>query len=120
MSDIKWPTKFRIKSRSWTISYVPKQHGCLRESDADPEDYCLGVCIAHKRKIYICNDQSDCSKRDTLVHELMHAVYSTMPSIHDDDPERFEENFVLAATEAFFEIIGNSETSWFLGEEWEE
>lgn len=111
MSD--WPTEFTIRSRMWTIEYVHKDSPYLIEPGDDPEDYCIGICRADQRKIWICLDQSPGSMRDTLVHELLHGVYSTMPGVDHDDEEA-EENWVLAMTEAFFEIVQNSTAPWWL------
>lgn len=113
-----WPKRMRIKSRVWHIFYVPKDHGVLRNSD-DPDDWNMGCCIEVKRHIYICRDQCPETMRDTLVHELMHAVYATSPRPHGGDEEEYEENLVRLMTEAFFEVVNNSNETWWLGEDWE-
>ena len=46
---------------------------------------------------------------------LVHACYATAPMAGgSDDPEDEEENVVLFATEAAFEIIRNAKTAWWL------
>ena len=116
MSD-KWPDSFTIKSRTWHILYVPKESAALRTEGAEPDDYCLGICRADQRTIWICTDQSHESMQDTIVHELMHACFSTASMAGNaDDPEDEEENIVLFATEAMFEIVNNSEHRWWLDE----
>ena len=111
---IDWPTEYMIKSRPWTIEYVPKEHAALKDGDG-PEDYCLGICRADQRKIWICTDQDDASMRDTVFHELVHACYATAPMVGTvDDSEDAEENIVLFTTEAFFEIVGNATSVWWL------
>ena len=107
----KWPTQYRIKSRLWTIEYVPKTDEALH--DSSPEDYCLGICQADQRRIWICTDQTESSMQDTLYHELVHACYSTSSRPATDDEEETEENVVLFATEAFFEIVRNAESDWW-------
>lgn len=109
----QWPTKIRIKSRWWRIEY----HDSIR--DEEDEGELLGYCRADKRLIVISRDQSPGSMRDTLVHEIFHAVYSTMPRTTSEDAEEVEEAWVLGATEGFFEVVNNSDTAWFLGDDWE-
>lgn len=105
-----WPTEIIIKSRVWTIHYVPKDHPELVEGE---DDYLLGCCQYPARTIHICTDQSLESMQDTLVHEMIHAWYSSIGGVDHDD-EKAEENFVLNATEAFFEIVRNSTSTWWL------
>lgn len=108
-----WPTEYVIKSRLWKIEYVNKDHPALADGDG-PEDYCLGICRADKRHIWVCLDQSECSMKDTLYHELVHACYSTASMAGaTEEAEDEEENVVLFATEAFFEIIRNAQTDWW-------
>ena len=111
---IEWPTEYVIKSRLWTIEYVHKTNKALTDGEG-PEEYCLGICRADQRKIWICTDQDDASMQDTLYHELVHACYSTasMAGVVDD-PEDVEENVVLFATEAFFEIVRNATSDWWV------
>lgn len=111
MISDEFPTEFRIKARTWQIRYLPKEHASLRDGDG-PEDWLLGSCEAHTKTITICQDQSAESMRDTLVHELIHAHYSTLGGVDHEDEES-EESFVLHATEAFFEIVGNSKSPWW-------
>lgn len=94
------PKTFTIAGRKWTINYVPEDHPAL-EGDA------IGCCEASTSSIWVSTDQEHQSLVDTLVHELMHAYYSSLPFVPHDD-EEFEENIVLLATQAFFEIVRNS------------
>jgi hypothetical protein len=50
---------------------------------------------------------------DTLYHELAHACFATSPRPVGEDEEESEENMILFATEAFFEIIRNSTSDWW-------
>lgn len=109
-----WPKEYVIKSRVWSIEYVPKDDPALTDGDG-PEEYCLGICRADQRKIWICTDQDADSMQDTLYHELVHACYSTASMAGTpEEPEDVEENVVLFATEAFFEIIRNATSTWWL------
>lgn len=117
MSSENWPVKYTIKKRKWAILYVPKTDKALIEDPEVPADYCLGICRSDLRKIWICTDQSDSSMRDTLWHELVHACFATSSmSGAADDPEDEEENVVLFATEAAFEIINGAEWPWYVGD----
>ena len=108
-----WPSRFRIRSRWWAIEYVDRLKDDGVEDPDDPSNDLLGCCRADLRKISISKDQSEESMKDTLVHEIMHAIYSTMPGMAHGD-EDAEENWVLAATEAFFEVVRNSDKPWWL------
>ena len=117
MSD--WPDTYVIKSRTWTILYVPKTDPALfdagQNAKDNPEDYNLGICRADQRTIWVCTDQSHDSMIDTLWHELVHACYSTASMAGAcEDSEDEEENVVLFATEAAFEIINNATSVWWL------
>lgn len=111
--SIDWPTEYIIKSRVWSIEYVDKDNAALSDGDG-VEDYCLGICRADQRKIWVCTDQDDESMQDTLYHELVHACYSTASMAgNTEEAEDSEENIVLFATEAFFEIVRNATSDWW-------
>ena len=108
--SIVWPTSYRIKSRDWRIRYLPKDAPELE----DDGDYLLGSCDTTTHEILICSDQVPSSMADTLWHELTHACFATAPMAGAcEDPEDEEENVVLFATEAAFEIIRNAESEWW-------
>ena len=107
-----WPTKYTIKSRLWTIKYVDRLKDTASDDPENPDNDLLGCSRADLKEITISRDQSIESMKDTVVHELMHAIYSTMPGVDHDDEEG-EENWVLGATEAFFEIVRNSGVDWW-------
>lgn len=113
MAGEHWPTQFRIRSRFWTIEYVDRLPDEDADDPSDPANDLLGCCRADLRRIYISLDQSAECMKDTLVHELMHAVYATMPGV-DEESEEAEENWVRSATEAFFEVVRNSDKPWWL------
>jgi hypothetical protein len=48
--------------------------------------------------------------RDTLVHEMFHAIFRY--GVHEDLPDELEERFVRVATMGFFEITRNSPDFW--------
>lgn len=104
MSRRKLPTSYVIKSRKWRIRYLPKDHPDMNEAEGEN---LLGWCDPTLHQIAVCTEQDDESLRDTLVHELMHAYYSTLPGVDHDD-EAAEETWVLAATEAFYEVVRNA------------
>ncbi len=106
-----WPKRVKLCSRFWNIEYVPKTHPELNIENDDEEDYYLGSCNKATHTIHIEDSQSPESMKDTLVHEMFHAVYATQPGMahHDEDAE---ENTVLFATEAFFEIVRNLKPFW--------
>lgn len=107
--DVKWPTSYTILSREWAIKYVDE----LKDDDPeDPGGDLLGCSDATLCEISISKQQSEASMKDTLTHEIIHAVYSYLPGV-DHDSEEAEENFVLAATIMFFEITRNAKTSWW-------
>ncbi len=113
----KWPTEYVIKSRRWTIEYLPKEHPDLVDEDSPlPSAWLMGFCEPRTSRIAVCSDMSLEAIRDTLAHELCHAYYSTMPGVdHDSETaESDEENWVLSATECFFEIVRNSESLWWV------
>lgn len=109
MSGKKWPTKFVMKSREWTIRYLDRDHPDMDEIEGEG---LLGWCDSTTHEVAICKKQSIESRRDTLIHEMCHAYYSTMPGVDHDD-EKAEENWVLAMTELFFEITRNAPWDWY-------
>lgn len=107
-----WPQRVKLCSRFWDIEYVDRSHPELKNED-DPEDYFLGSCNAATRTIHIERNQSLESMRDTLVHEMYHAVYATSPGMDHNDEDK-EEDVVLFGTEAFFEIVRNLKPFWVI------
>ena len=69
-----WPRRIKIKARWWDIVYLENDDPAM----GDPEPL-LGWCDETVRTIAINKLQSASTMRDTLVHELMHAYYATMP-----------------------------------------
>ena len=111
MKRSTWPTEYLIKSRTWTIEYVPQAHPMLNDDD---DEELLGCCIAEQSKVFILEDQGLNSMIDTLFHELVHACHATAPmSGKVEDPEDREERIVLFATEAALEIILNAPHRWW-------
>ena len=107
--DVKWPTSYIILSRRWSIKYVDE----LKDEDQeDPDGDLLGCSDATLCEISISKQQSESSMKDTLVHEIMHAVYSSLPGV-DHDSEEAEENAILAATMMFFEVVRNADNPWW-------
>lgn len=72
------PSVIRILYRSWTIE-------CIDDEAADE----LGVdgdCKKHRAAIRIRDSLEDVVKVDTVLHEVIHAIYSEY-NIKDDDGE---------------------------------
>ena len=112
-----WPQYYKIAKRRWEIVYVPKTDPALILDPNDLEDYALGICRADLRTIWICTDQSASSLRDTLWHELVHACFSVASMAGAaTNSEDEEENVVLFATSAAFEIINGAEWPWYVGD----
>ena len=109
----KWPKKITLQSREWKIRYLKPENKAFFNSNGEHEAL-LGFCDESKGLIVIDSTQNDETKKDTLVHELFHAVYARLPGVDHDD-EDAEENFVLAATLCFFEIVRNT-GRWYLPE----
>jgi hypothetical protein len=107
-----WPTTYRIQSRDWTIKYVDRLKDDEADDPDDADNDLLGCCDSTQFEITISKGQSPESMKDTLAHEIMHAVYSTMTGVDHEDILA-EENFVLAATTMFFEIVRNADSPWW-------
>lgn len=92
--------QIRFDGRRWTIHCVPGKHPKLVDSETG--DPLLGICFGWDFEVYISNDQTEQSKRDTFFHELAHGVYHTAPMPEDEEQE---ENTVRFATKALWVIV---------------
>lgn len=96
-----FPDSVLIRHTRWSIDYVDKGHPALN----DPEDdWLLGVCMVHERRIYICTDQSTDSMRDTLIHEVAHAFHVHRPVQQGMGLIEQEEDIVCFATALILEL----------------
>ena len=109
---MKWPKQVLLNSRLWEIRYVKEGHALWKDTHTGESEALLGYCEESKGIIVINADQGDETKRDTIIHEMLHAIYARLPGVDHDDVDA-EENFVLAATLAFFEIVRNT-GRWYL------
>jgi hypothetical protein len=76
---------------------LPKQVRILGKTyNVEPDknliaiDEAAGKCSAHLQRIWICTEQAEDGKRDALLHEVMHGLWSEM-GLSDDVPGTHEE-----------------------------
>lgn len=56
----------------WEVHFVPSGHLAFAETPNR-----MGVTYEKRREIYVANDMNELAVRDTLIHELSHAVIVT-------------------------------------------
>jgi hypothetical protein len=96
-----FPKRVKLLSRIWDIEYT---------DTVSPSEDLSGLCSSYSHTICIDAKQGTERMRDTLVHEMIHAVFRY--GVHEDLPDELEERFVRIATLAFFEIIRNCADFW--------
>ena len=70
--------KLQIVGKPWTVEQFDSE---ILRSFA-----CIGVTMSNKR-ILICDDLSEAERRETVIHELMHAVWLEMSIGYSDKTE---------------------------------
>lgn len=70
-------------------------------------DDALGKCKPEHCAIWIAKDQNEQQVRDTLLHEILHAVYSEM-GIEEDVKEEQEETIVRRMGTGLLYVIRNN------------
>lgn len=65
------PKKIKLASQTWKIVWVPEPW----EDDAG--DVVLGECCTIRMEIRVCTSRPLAAQKETLLHELIHAIFST-------------------------------------------
>ena len=99
----RWPSRVRLDGLWWRIEYVPEGHEKLRSEDGNDDNHLMGTCVEWERTIWICATLDDETKKDTLFHECVHALYRTYAGLPNAEPitgdsEHAEEAVVKFAT----------------------
>ena len=100
-----FPSKVRILGLTFDVHYV--SHIGSKEDDF------AGECDCSASVIRIHRDQSRDAMRDTLVHEIAHAVYRYLMSDLDDQDAVEEERIVLFAAQVVHQCLDALGTDFF-------
>jgi len=65
------PERIKIISKRFTINYVP-------EGTEDLSEEKMGLCDTLNQTIWIQNDLKEDTQRETLLHEILHAISDEM------------------------------------------
>ena len=68
---IKRPERVKVISKRFTIHYVPEGTGELSEEK-------MGLCDTFHQNIWVQDDLKEDTQRETLVHEVLHAISDEM------------------------------------------
>jgi|694.fasta_scaffold34507_14 hypothetical protein len=106
------PKKVKIGQVDYTVHLFPQEHG---------DNY--GVCLNHHQRIYLSQNQTWQQAGNTLLHEIMHAIYhqSGLSSIEKLDEEPIVNimatwvHLVMLENPEAAEFILNAEKHWDLG-----
>jgi hypothetical protein len=69
---MKW-FDVHVGGQKWRVELVKKSHPNL---ESGPEERVYGATREDKCRIYIAKEQDEQTREDTLLHELLHAVFS--------------------------------------------
>ncbi len=69
---MKWLT-VHVGGQKWRVDLI---RGDSHHFEADEDEQVYGITHADKCKIYIAREQHEQIREDTLLHELLHAVFS--------------------------------------------
>jgi hypothetical protein len=96
ITEIKPPSTLRVGPFIYTIDVVegPLKLEDEDESDSDKPSLLMGKTITHSQKIEILAGMPYEVERETLFHEILHAIYSMVGAPDDGDPHVGEEKLV--------------------------
>lgn len=93
-----FPTSVELNGRKWRIQYVDK----LIDDDGVTE---LAGCVERDKHLISIEVAGEQRMRDTLVHEVFHALYTSWYGSGLPEDDVGEERVILFATSALFEIL---------------
>ena len=88
--------KIDVMGKTYSVDWSPTMQAM---------DDCVGKCLPVQQSIIVSSDQAKGQLRDTLMHEVMHAVYSETglgAIIKGDDDE---ETVVRLLTTGFLQVL---------------
>lgn len=97
------PNSIRIGATKWDIVWSEKK----TKRHPEGNDRVLGLTIHKEQTIYIDDSTKECGQKDTLLHEVLHAimgVYSFAPSARGKELER-EEKLICSMTPALLDTM---------------
>lgn len=94
--------KYRLPE---SVKLLGKTFRVLYVSEVDPDEHLQGSCEVGKSEIRVCRTLSKEAMRDTLVHEIVHAIYHYLMSDLESQGDEFEERVVLFTTLSIFEMV---------------
>lgn len=77
----------RITVGPYRFTLTLDENACLRDSVAQGSDHLFGLMLPFEQKIVVNPRQGDDMKRDTVLHEVLHAILLGM-GLEDDLEER--------------------------------
>lgn len=97
MNDRNHTTQLDLYGINWEINFVPSAHLAFNETPNR-----MGVTYEKRREIYVANDMNELAVRDTLIHELSHAVIFTNHLCKD---EYTQEELCLFIDRYAFDLV---------------
>lgn len=82
---MKWPDKVNVCGKTYNIVY------CETRDDITPEADCWGMHLGPKREIRVLDSENEYDTLDTLLHEIIHAIFYDMKVLCDMIAEGKEE-----------------------------
>jgi hypothetical protein len=90
------PKSFKFKKSRWTIAFGTKK--------LDTSKY-RGICYLDKKQIFIDPELPRNEQEETLVHELLHAVWPAGVC-----GEKMEEKLVEKLSRSLYEVLASNKT----------
>lgn len=106
---MKW-LSVHVGGQKWRVDLIK---GNSKHFEADADENVYGITHAEKCRIYIAKEQDEQAREDTLLHELLHAVFgvagvnSTLAEICEDRDEAYkvEDKMILAMTPVLHRLL---------------
>ncbi len=98
---MKW-LALHVGGQRWEVHLVSSNSKRLRD---DEGDRCNGIAFIEECRIYISKDLSDQARDETLVHELLHAVFQVSGGSHAISDEAKEEALVRSVTPLLHRLL---------------
>lgn len=88
---MKLPRKLKIKRSTWQVKF---------DESIEKTDDAVGLCVFSSKKILISPNQDSNDLADTLLHEILHAIWPT-----DLCGDKLEEKLVARLAGSLLQIL---------------
>lgn len=115
------PKVLKIGPFNYTVEMIEENQLILEDEDKELTDkptYLLGKTSSHKQKIEIMAGMPFEVERETLFHEILHAIYSGVGGQDDDAPYVGEEKTIQMFSPAIVDVFDRNPqlVSYMFGE----